>query len=362
MRGKLIPLLVIVPALSSGQAFDPERSFKVNLPQDAPLSLVSADWGSSRATARGGAMEVEVHSTLQFRNSSPRRLRGVSLLVMAQQVAPGGKASVTVPALDVGPGEQFPVRVDLAVMRPLAAPSGGALVEIGLDGVLFDDLTFYGPDRLKTRRMLIAWDLEARRDRRALAAAYRSGGAEALRSRLIDILARAGQPQGEMLAARSLPATNIPEASVELAFVPQPGAPVELLSGTARLAGSEARSPRFDLVNRSGRAIKFVEVYWLLRSQTGQLAPAGSLPAEVNLKPGERSTVSRSGALRLNQPIAGLTGFVNAVEFENGEMWVPPRSGEGPMSAAVSGEERRLAELYRRKGLEAVLQQLNPAR
>jgi len=355
--------LVLSAALAlSGQSPDAARSFKVNLPQDSPLALVSADWGSSRATARGGAMEVEIHSTLQFRNASPRRLRGVSLLVLAQQVAPGGKASVTVPALDVAPGEQFPVRVDLALMRPLAAPTSEALVEIGLDGVLFEDLSFYGPDRLKTRRMLIAWDLEARRDRRVLLAALKSGGPEALRAQLITILAKAGQAQGDLRAGRSLPATNAPEAPVELAFVTQPGAPVELLNGVARLAGSEARSPKFDILNRSGRTIKFVEVYWLLRSQGGKTVPAGSLPAEVALRPGERSTVARNGALRLDQPIEGLTGFLNAVEFENGEMWIPPRAGDGPMAAVVSGEERRLAELYRRKGLDAVVQQLNPGK
>lgn len=354
--------LILIAAGVHGQTPEAGRTFKVNLPQDSPLALVSADWGSSRATARGGAMEVQIHSTLQFRNSSPRRLRGVSLLVLAQQVAPGGKASVTVPALDVAPGEQFPVRVDLALMRPLAAPGGEALVEIGLDGVLFDDMSFYGPDRLKTRRMLIAWDLEARRDRRALLAALKAGGPEALRSRLLSILARAAQPQGELRAARSLPATNAPETPVEVAFAAQPGAPVELLNGAARLAGAEARAPSFDVVNRSGRTIKFVEVYWLLKSHSGQLLPAGTLPAEVVLKAGERSTVSRSGALRLSQPIDGLTGFLNAVEFENGEMWVPPRTSDGPLAAAVSGEERRLAELYRRRGLDAVIDQLNPGK
>jgi hypothetical protein len=82
----------------------------------------------------------------------------------------------------------------------------------------------------------------------------------------------------------------------------------------------------------------------------------------VALRPGERSTVARNGALRLDQPIEGLTGFLNAVEFENGEMWIPPHAGDGPMAAVVSGEERRLAELYRRKGLDAVVQQLNPAK
>ena len=36
---------------------DPRSSFKVNLPGEGPLSLVSADWGQSRATARGGAVK-----------------------------------------------------------------------------------------------------------------------------------------------------------------------------------------------------------------------------------------------------------------------------------------------------------------
>jgi len=74
--------------------------------------------------------------------------------------------------------------------------------------------------------------------------------------------------------------------------------------------------------------------YWLLKSENGQLLPAGTLPAEVALKPGDRSTVSRSGSLRLSQPIEGLTGFLNAVEFDNGEMWIPPRAGDGRFDEA----------------------------
>ncbi len=34
-----------------------------------------------------------------------------------------------------------------------------------LDGILFDDLSFYGPDNLHSRRTMTVWELEARRDR-----------------------------------------------------------------------------------------------------------------------------------------------------------------------------------------------------
>ena len=68
-----------------------------------------------------------------------------------------------VPSLNAGPGENFPIRIDLRLLRPLQ--SNGPLVEIGLDGILFDDLSFYGPNRLNSRRSMTVWEMEARRDR-----------------------------------------------------------------------------------------------------------------------------------------------------------------------------------------------------
>ena len=58
-------------------------------------------------------MVLDLHMQLSLRNSSPMRVRGVTLLVTAQEVTPGGKASVAVPSLSVAPGEMFPVRIDL---------------------------------------------------------------------------------------------------------------------------------------------------------------------------------------------------------------------------------------------------------
>ncbi len=126
-------------------ALDPRSSFRIDFPKDSPLAVVSADMGDSVASARGSAMVIDLHTSLSLRNSGPRRVRGVTLLVTAQEVTAGGKASVSVPSLNVGPGETFPVRVELRLLRPLFPP--GPLVQVSLDGVLFEDLSFYGPEQ-----------------------------------------------------------------------------------------------------------------------------------------------------------------------------------------------------------------------
>lgn len=346
---------------------DPSNSFQVNLPGDGPLSLVSADWGRTRATARGGAMLVDLHSTLVFKNASPRPIRGVSLLVLAQEVTPGGKASVTVPSLDVQPGESFPIRVDLRLMRPLNT-GAGALVQVGLDGVLFEDLTFYGPNRLNARRDMLSWEMSARRDRKAMLAALNQGGPENLRKQLLSVLARpADNLVMGMQVARALPATNVEAGrSVEFAFLQFPDAPVELISGDVRMTGTEARAPRIELQSKAKRAIRFVELGWLAKDDQGREFLAGTLPADLNLPPGQHSTIRKENTLRFAKPVNSLTAFPTAVEFSDGDLWVPSYAAlKDPRLAAAlpaSGEERRLAELYRRKGLDAVVQQLRSLR
>src|SRR5579871_3425178 len=86
---------------------------RVDLPADSPVTLVTVDWGGTDATVRGGAFFVDVHASLSLRNSSQKRLRAITLAVLSQEVTPGGKGSVSIPSLDVAPGETFPVNVDL---------------------------------------------------------------------------------------------------------------------------------------------------------------------------------------------------------------------------------------------------------
>src|SRR5664279_5699406 len=75
-------------------------SFKLDFPKESPISMMMADWGQSRASVRGSAVMLDVHASLSFRNSSQRRIRGVTLLVVAQEMTAGGKMSVAVPSLD----------------------------------------------------------------------------------------------------------------------------------------------------------------------------------------------------------------------------------------------------------------------
>src|ERR1700686_1033320 len=152
MFNKLIIALSVASAISlHGQALN----HKIDFPKDSPVSLLSEDFGNSNATARGANL-IEVNAALSLRNSGQKRIRSMTLMVSTQDAA--GKRSVAVPTLDAGPGETFCVHIGTRLVRPLTA--GNPVVEVTLDGVLFDDLSFYGPDMLHSQRSMIMWELE----------------------------------------------------------------------------------------------------------------------------------------------------------------------------------------------------------
>ena len=61
---------------------DSRSTMHITLPEDAPVSVMSADWGESNATPRGGALLLDLRTSLVLKNTSQRRLRGITLLVM----------------------------------------------------------------------------------------------------------------------------------------------------------------------------------------------------------------------------------------------------------------------------------------
>jgi hypothetical protein len=354
-------ILLIAAAVAAGAQ---TLTRKIDLPPDSPITLVSADWGESSATARGGAFLLDVHAGLSLRNSSQRRIRGVTLSVLAQEVTPGGKGSVSVPSLDVSPGDTFPVRIDLPLLRPLGAGQG-PLVEVKLDGVLFDDLSFYGPDKLHSRRTMTVWELEARRDRQYFKKILEQAGREALQNEMLASLARqADRPQPGVQMVRGRVTNLDPEREVQFAFLHLPDAPVEPVDGLARIAGNEARAPRVEVRNRSDRAIRYLEIGWIVKDQQGREFLAASMPADVNLAPGRTSQVVQDAALRFPErpSIESMTGFISNVEFADGSYWIPSRvSLEDPRLRGVvapSPEEQRLAQIYRKKGLPALVEEL----
>src|SRR5205807_9310300 len=108
--------LLAIAIVSSSIAWSGVRP-RIELPKDSPVVVLSADYPELNEAARGGALVLDVHAALSLQNSTERRIRGITLLVTAQDVTPGGKGSVTVSSLDVGPRESFPVRIDLRLLR-----------------------------------------------------------------------------------------------------------------------------------------------------------------------------------------------------------------------------------------------------
>ena len=343
---------------------------KIDLPKDSPVSVITSDYGDSSETARGGAMLLDLHAALTLRNSTQRRIRGITMLVMAQEVTPGGKGSVTVTSLDVGPNETFPVRIDLRLLRPLQS-TGGATVQIGLDGVLFDDLSFYGPDKLSSKRSLTLCEWEARRDRRYFKALLAEGGGDRLQREILGIQAhQADRRSLDVQMVRGGRATNFDaEKQVQFAFLRLPDSPIEPMDGMARIAGNEARAPRLEVKNTSDRPIRYLEIGWILHDRGGREFLAGSVPAALNLSPGQKSQVLENTTLKFPQrggqplSIQGMTGFVSSVEFADGSMWIPSRADLGipqlQRVMAPSDEEQRLVQIYSKKGLKGLIAELN---
>jgi hypothetical protein len=344
---------------------------KIDLPKDSPVAVISSDPGDSSETARGGAMLLDLHAALTLRNSTQRRIRGITMFVTAQEVTSGGKGSVTVNSLDVGPGETFPVPINLRLLRPLQAAKG-VPVQIGLDGVLFDDLSFYGPDKLSSRRSMTLCEHEARRDRKYFKSLLAQGGEERLRQEMLASMTRsADRPTVDVQMVRGGRATNFePEKEVQFAFLQIPDSPIQPMDGMARIAGNEARAPRLTVKNRSDRPIRYLEMGWILHDHSGREFLAGSVPAELSLAPGQRSQILDNTTLKFPQQKGGvqlaiesMTGFVSSVEYADGSLWIPSRADLGTPQLqrvmAPSDEEQRLVQIYRKKGIKALVAELN---
>jgi hypothetical protein len=353
-------------ALGWAQSPDSRGSIKIDFPNDSPVTVVSADWGQSTPMARGGALLLDLHTSLSLRNASQRRIRGVTLMVVAQNMTPGGKGSVAAPSLDVAPGETFPVRVDLRLLRPIT--TGAPVVSVGLDGVLFDDLSFYGPDKLNSRRSMTVWELEAERDRRYFKAVLSRGGPEALQKEILACMARDyDRPRIGVQLVRGGRATNYDgERELQFAFLQFPGAPIEPMDGIAHIAGSIARAPRLEVRNRGSKPVRYAEIGWMVEDQDGREYLAASVPADLSLAPGQSAQILQDTALRFPQQISikSMTGFVNSVEFQDGRFWIPTRAELAAQQRlqrviAPSPEEQRLVQIYRKRGIKGLVEELN---
>lgn len=356
----------VTVALAAACAMEAQSlNHKVDLPKDSPVTILSDDFSNSVATPRGGAYQVDVRAALTLRNSSGKPIRGIVLAVYANDVTPGGKGSVSKPSLNVAPGEAFQVRIDMSLLRPLGGGAGAPGVEVKLDGVLFDDLTFYGPDTLHSQRAMRLWELQARRDREYYKSLYAKAGASGLQNEMLGILARQAEQHTPGVRMARGRATNVDaEQQVQFAFLDFPASPVELLSGEASVTANQARAPHIVVRNRSGRPVNHLEIGWLVKDQQGREFLAASMGADVKLAPEQSGEVTQDAALRFEEPVAsdGMTGFVSSVEFEGGSYWIPSRGDLAEPrlrdTVAPSPEEQRLLQIYSKRGLDALIEEL----
>jgi len=376
-RACIFAVGLTLAAFGQEAGVDLRSGLKINLPKDSPLGVASLDLGPSKGTARGGAVMLDLHASLRLRNLSGKRVKGVTLLVLAQEVTAGGKGSVAAPALDIAPGDDFPVRIDLRMVRPV---SSGAepLVQVLLDGVLFDDLTFFGENRLNSRRQLTVWELEARRDRKHFQQLLEARGAESLQKEMMAAVSRqTDRPRvdvqvvrrGQMPRAANAPATNFEmDREVQFSFLRMPGAPVDLMAGAARISGDEAKAPHLEIRNREQKAVRHVEIGLALKDTTGREFLAATVPYDEPLAPKGSAALRDSATLRVRNTsgsrvvLDSMAGFVSTVEFSDGGYWIPSRAdlAETRLGRLVppSPEEQRLVQLYQRKGLQALMDEL----
>ena len=354
------------------------RWFDVDFPHDSPVLPVSFSLGPTTVRPRGASMALNLRASLLLRNTGTKTISGLTLRVEAQDPTPPAKASVTVPSLQVRPGEVFPVRIDLELQRPFSLNKNeGAIVRVSLDCALFADLSHYGPDQLHSRRALMVYELEARRDRRYMADLVRSGLWTRIREELNFGLQDLRPPQLGFELLRDGGIGTRREFALTVNTMAFPSAPVQAMSGAAQVAGNEMRAPHVEVRNVSQKPVRGIDMGWIVRDERGRDFVAGSMPALLKVDGVQTSVMAEGETLRFSQgagqplSIGALLAFVNDVEFVDGKLWIPSRNDvEEATSDPIlrrallnSPEQQRLAEIYRRKGssgLASELQRTNP--
>ena len=365
----LVALLLVCSA--SGE--ENGKWLDVQFPHDSPVLLVGFNVSPTTVTIRRSSMVLDLHEALVLRNVGSKPICGLTLRVEAQDLTPYGKGSVIKPSLFVLPGEEFPVKVDMQLLRSIsAAKSESAMVQVTLDCALFSDLKAYGPDKLNSRRTLMVYEMEARRDRQYLARLLDSGQLPELREELNFGIQDVSPRQLGLELLRGPRTVALREQALAVNPMPFPKAPVQPLSGAAQVAGNEVRAPRVEVRNTSKMRVASVAMGWVVTDDRGTDFVAGAVTSPVVIGPVETSSISESGTLRFSrstgQPmvIDRLMAFVNDVQFSDGTLWIPSRADidaatqdpELRRELATSPEEQRLARIYRRDGTAGLKKEL----
>lgn len=373
----VIVLALLATAVSPGVSWADSSQVRFMETAGVPVSLVAVDSSETVIQPRGGVLVIDLRATVRIRNDGAHPIRGISLGVWAGEETLGSKASVAVPGLHMKPGELFPLRLVLRLLRPLPAPKEN-IVSVEVDGLLFDNFRFHGPDRLDSKRRLMVWTMQADRDREAMRKVLAAGGPEKLQEQVLARLV--AQQQRPRLEARSLGRSvstsvrNLTERRLTLAFSDIPESPIGALKGSAFVAGRTARAPEVTVENRSSKAVQYFELGWVIDDSLGRRYAAGSLPAPnspIRLAPGQSIVTSADRRFSFwpvdkgenhDFSVKGIRGFIAQVQFEDGSLWIPSRKDLRQANLLellpASPEEQRLTNLYRRHGLDELIEEL----
>jgi hypothetical protein len=349
------------------------RWVSIDFPRDSPVLLVSSTMGSSTARVRGTSMEIDLHASAVLRNVGTKPLAGLTMRVETPDMQ-AGKGSVKVPSLTALPGETFPVRIDIQILRPLASARSAtlSLVQVALDCALFADLTSYGPDLLHSRHSLIVYEMQARREREYLAELLRNHAWAQLRDELNFGLPETSIPHLGFEFVRGPLRTAIHQQDLAVNPVAFNGAPIQPIGGGAQVVGNEVRAPHVEVRRTSNRPVRSAELGWIVRDEQGRDYIAGSTPVSLSAEPIQSVKITESAAVRFlnntGQPMAigALRAFVNDVEFGDGKLWIPSRADIDEATSdpilrhelATSPEQQRLAKIYRLRGTAGLIDEL----
>jgi len=361
------------PAMTDTDPNSVPRWLNFDFPRDSPVLLVSFAMGSSTAKIRGTSMLLDLHASFVLRNVGGKSLSGLTMRVEAPDLQ-SGKGSVTIPSLTVQPGDTFPVRLDMEILRPISAGRTGtpSLVEVGLDCALFSDLTAYGPDQLHSRHTLVVYQLEARREREYLAQLLHNQEWAKLRDELNFGLPDASPRSLGLEFIHGPLSSMLSGKSFSVSPVVFSGAPVQPIGGGAEVVGNEVRGPFVELRRMSNRGLRSVELGWIVRDDHDREFVGGSVPVTLSAEAVQSVRITDSAALRFSngtgQPmmIGTLRAFVNDVEFSDGKVWIPSRADIDEATSdpvlrhelANSPEQQRLAKIYRLKGTTGLAEEL----
>ncbi|MCB1021971.1 MAG: hypothetical protein KDC27_18705 [Acidobacteria bacterium] len=350
---------------------DPAQAIAFETAPETGLTVAATDLSQTRIYPRGTLAVIDLRCRLTLENRGAKPVRSVTLAVESQQNAAGGRASVAAPSLHAARGETFSVSLNLRLVRPLPG-AAGPLVAVSVDGVLHDDMTFAGPNRLESQRKLTLLEAEARRDRERLRLALGQGRNNLQQAALAILERQSEQPKlqarlagGGRTVAR---AANTDATTVQLAMLDVAGAPLELVSGEAVVSDASASAPMIALRNRSSKPVRYYELGWVVADREGRRYSAGVLPSTGGpLSPGASGQLPGGRTFEFQQDgkplaIGGMSGYVRQVEFADGSVWTPSLAALESSGVRgvepVSAEEQRLAELYRQKGLAALIAEL----